>query len=188
MLRTVTFLCLCLVTTIALAFEKSGLSIVTAKGSQKFEVELAISPAQQSQGLMYRRDMPANAGMLFVYNRPQPLSFWMKNTFIPNVQNRGAKIIQARGLSSAASAASAAIDHVRNWTFGSSNNDWISMAIPSDGSYGISEGIIYSFPVICADGDYEIMLGLEMNKYSEDCLKISETELLEERKAVEHLL
>ena len=83
MLRTVTFLCLCLVTTIALAFEKSGLSIVTAKGSQKFEVELAITPAQQSQGLMYRRDMPANAGMLFVYNRPQPLSFWMKNTFIP---------------------------------------------------------------------------------------------------------
>ncbi len=83
MLRTVTFLCLCLVTTIALAFEKSGLSIVTVKGSQKFEVELAITPAQQSQGLMYRRDMPANAGMLFVYNRPQPLSFWMKNTFIP---------------------------------------------------------------------------------------------------------
>jgi|TARA_B100001750_G_C15485654_1_gene588128 malate dehydrogenase len=113
---------------------------------------------------------------------------WMKNTFIPNVQNRGAKIIQARGLSSAASAASAAIDHVRNWAFGSSNNDWISMAIPSDGSYGISEGIIYSFPVRCTDGDYEIMLGLEMNKYSEDCLKISEAELLEERKAVEHLL
>ena len=113
---------------------------------------------------------------------------WMKNTFIPNVQNRGAKIIQARGLSSAASAASAAIDHVRNWTFGSSNNDWISMAIPSDGSYGISEGIIYSFPVRCAEGDYEIVPGLGMNKYSEDRLKISEAELLEERKAVEHLL
>ena len=73
---------------------------------------------------------------------------WMQNTFIPNVQQRGAKIIQARGLSSAASAASAAIDHVRNWTFGSADNDWVSMAIPSDGSYGISEGIIYSFPVV----------------------------------------
>jgi len=113
---------------------------------------------------------------------------WMKNTFIPNVQNRGAKIIQARGLSSAASAASAAIDHVRNWAFGSSDNDWISMAIPSDGSYGISEGIIFSFPVRCEKGDYEIISRLEMNKYSEDCLKISEAELLEERKAVEHLL
>ena len=113
---------------------------------------------------------------------------WMENTFIPNVQQRGAKIIQARGLSSAASAASAAIDHVRDWTFGSVDNDWISMAIPSDGSYGISEGIIYSFPVVCAERNYEIVQGLEMNELSESCLKASEAELLAERKAVEHLL
>ena len=113
---------------------------------------------------------------------------WMKNTFIPNVQQRGAKIIQARGLSSAASAASAAIDHVRDWTFGSADNDWISMAIPSDGSYGISEGIIYSFPVICTEGNYEIVQELEMNELSESCVKVSEAELLAERKAVEHLL
>ena len=113
---------------------------------------------------------------------------WMENTFIPNVQQRGAKIIQARGLSSAASAASAAIDHVRDWTFGSVDNDWISMAIPSDGSYGISEGIIYSFPVVCTEGNYEIVQGLEMNELSESCLKASEAELLAERKAVEHLL
>ena len=113
---------------------------------------------------------------------------WMKNTFIPNVQQRGTSIIQARGLSSAASAASAAIDHIRDWTFGSSNNDWVSMAIPSDGSYGINKGIIYSFPVICTKGSYEIVQELEINGFSEICLKASEAELLEERKAVEHLL
>jgi len=113
---------------------------------------------------------------------------WMKNTFIPNVQQRGAKIIQTRGLSSAASAASAAIDQVKNWIFGSANNDWVSMAIPSDGSYGISEGVIYSFPVVCKDGAYEIVQGLEMNEFSEACLRASEAELLGERKAIEHLL
>ena len=113
---------------------------------------------------------------------------WMKNTFIPNVQQRGAEIIQTRGLSSAASAASAAIDQVKNWIFGSANNDWVSMAIPSDGSYGISEGVIYSFPVVCKDGTYEIVQGLEMNEFSEDCLRASERELLGERKAIEHLL
>ena len=113
---------------------------------------------------------------------------WMKNTFIPNVQQRGAEIIQTRGLSSAASAASAAIDQVKNWIFGSANNDWVSMAIPSDGSYGISEGVIYSFPVVCKDGAYEIVQGLEMNEFSENCLRTSEAELLGERKAIEHLL
>ena len=113
---------------------------------------------------------------------------WMKNTFMPNVQQRGAKIIQARGLSSAASAASAAIDQVKNWIFGSADSDWVSMAIPSDGSYGISEGVIYSFPVVCKDGAYEIVQGLEMNEFSEDCLRASEAELLGERKAIEHLL
>jgi len=113
---------------------------------------------------------------------------WMKDTFIPNVQQRGAEIIQARGLSSAASAASAAIDQVKNWIFGSANNDWVSMGIPSDGSYGIREGVIYSFPVVCKDGAYEIVQGLEMNEFSEDCLRASERELLAERKAIEHLL
>jgi len=113
---------------------------------------------------------------------------WMQNNFIPNVQQRGAKIIQARGLSSAASAASAAIDHIRDWTFGSADNDWVSMAIPSDGSYGISEGIIYSFPVTCSDGNYKIVQALEMNAFSKHCLKESEVELLTERKAIKHLL
>jgi len=113
---------------------------------------------------------------------------WMQNEFIPNVQERGAQIIRARGLSSAASAASAAIDHVRDWTFGSAENDWVSMAIPSDGSYGISEGIIYSFPTVCSDGNYEIVQSLEMNEFSIRCLKESELELIAERKAVEDLL
>ncbi|MBM23269.1 MAG: malate dehydrogenase [Gammaproteobacteria bacterium] len=115
-------------------------------------------------------------------------SDWMQNEFIPNVQERGAQIIRARGLSSAASAASAAIDHVRDWTFGSAENDWVSMAIPSDGSYGISEGIIYSFPTVCSDGNYEIVQSLEMNEFSIRCLKESELELIAERKAVEDLL
>ena len=113
---------------------------------------------------------------------------WMKNTFIPNVQQRGAKIIQSRGLSSAASAASAAIDHVRDWAFGSADNDWVSMAVPSDGSYGISEGIIYSFPVVCSGKNYKIVQDLAMNELSQSCLKVNEAELLKERKAVEHLL
>ena len=77
---------------------------------------------------------------------------------------------------------------VKNWIFGSANNDWVSMAILSDGSYGISEGIIYSFPVICTDGNYEIVRTLEMNEFSESCLKETEAELLLERKAIEHLL
>ena len=115
-------------------------------------------------------------------------SDWMQNTFIPSVQNRGAEIIKLRGLSSAASAASAAIDHVRDWAFGTTDKDWVSMAILSDGSYGISEGIIYSFPVTCTDGNYEIVRTLEMNEFSESCLKETEAELLLERKAIEHLL
>ena len=115
-------------------------------------------------------------------------SDWMQNEFIPNVQERGAQIIRARGLSSAASAASAAIDHVRDWTFGSAENDWVSMAIPSDGSYGISEGIIYSFPTTCSDGNYKIVQSLEMNEFSTRSLKESELELIAERKAVEDLL
>ncbi len=113
---------------------------------------------------------------------------WIENIFIPTVQNRGAEIIQARGLSSAASAASAAIDHVKDWTFGSADNDWVSMAVPSDGSYGIAEGIVYSFPVVCANGSYEIVQGLDINEFSQACMNTTETELLRERKTIEHLL
>jgi malate dehydrogenase len=113
---------------------------------------------------------------------------WIENTFIPMVQNRGAEIIKARGLSSAASAASAAIDHVKDWTLGSAKNDWISMAVPSDGSYEVAKGIVYSFPVVCANGSYEIVQGLDINTFSQNSMKTTETELLEERKAIEHLL
>ena len=113
---------------------------------------------------------------------------WIENTFIPMVQNRGAEIIKARGLSSAASAASAAIDHVKDWTLGSAKNDWISMAVPSDGSYEVAKGIVYSFPVVCANGSYEIVQGLDINTFSQNCMKTTEAELLEERKAIEHLL
>ncbi len=113
---------------------------------------------------------------------------WIENTFIPMVQNRGAEIIKARGLSSAASAASAAIDHVKDWTLGSAKNDWISMAVPSDGSYEVAKGIVYSFPVVCANGSYEIVQGLDVNTFSQNSMKTTEAELLEERKAIEHLL
>ena len=113
---------------------------------------------------------------------------WIKDNFIPRVQNRGAEIIKARGLSSAASAASAAIDHMRDWTLGTKENDWVSMAIPSDGSYGISKGIIYSFPVTCENGSYSIVQNLEIDNFSKESMKITEAELLEEKAAIEHLL
>ena len=113
---------------------------------------------------------------------------WVRDEFIPRVQNRGAEIIKARGLSSAASAASAAIDHMRDWALGTEDNDWVSMAIPSDGSYGISEGIIYSFPVRCQNGSYSIVQDLEIDDFSKKCLLITEKELLEEKAAIEHLL
>jgi len=112
---------------------------------------------------------------------------WMRETFIPTVQQRGAEIIKARGASSAASAASAALDHMRDWTHGSAS-DWCSMAVPSDGSYGISEGIIYSYPVICNDGDYSIVQDLDIDAFSREKMTASEQELLEEREAIKHLL
>ena len=113
---------------------------------------------------------------------------WVRENFIPRVQQRGAEIIQARGLSSAASAASAAIDHMRNWELGSPENDWVSMAIPSDGSYGISEGIIFSFPIVCQNGGYSIVQDLVLDNYSLESIRHSEKELLEERDAIKHLL
>ena len=113
---------------------------------------------------------------------------WVKNESIPRVQNRGGEIIKARGLSSAASAASAAIDHMKDWALGTKTDDWVSMAIPSDGSYGISEGIIYSFPVTCQNGAYSIVQNLEIDEFSKKSMGITEKELLEEKAAIDHLL
>ncbi len=109
---------------------------------------------------------------------------WLENDFIPTVQQRGAAIIKARGASSAASAANAAIDHMRDWTLGTPDGDWVSMAIPSDGSYGIPEGIISSFPVTCKDGDYEIVQGLEIDDFSRGRINTSADELVSERETV----
>lgn len=113
---------------------------------------------------------------------------WYQEQFIPDVQQRGAAIIKARGASSAASAANAAIDHMRTWAQGSAKGDWVSMGIYSDGSYGIQEGLIYSFPCTCANGDWSIVQGLEINAFSEEKMRATETELAEERDAVQHLL
>jgi malate dehydrogenase len=112
---------------------------------------------------------------------------WLENDFIPTVQQRGAAIIEARGLSSAASAANAAIDHMRTWALGSAKGDWVSMAIPSDGSYGVAEGIISSFPVTCANGKYEIVQGLDIDDFSRGRIDASVAELVEERDGVKEL-
>jgi malate dehydrogenase len=112
---------------------------------------------------------------------------WYVDYFIPTIQQRGAAIIKARGLSSAASAANAAIEHMRDWELGSQGRI-VSMAIHSDGSYGIAKGLIYSFPVICADGAYSIVQGLDINEFSRDLMTKTEDELAAERDAVNHLL
>jgi malate dehydrogenase len=113
---------------------------------------------------------------------------WLTDEFIPVVQQRGAAIIQARGASSAASAASAAIDHMRDWALGTPENDWVSMGVTADGSYGIAPGIIYSCPVRCSDGNYEIVQDLPINDFSRERMAASEVELREERAAIEQLL
>jgi malate dehydrogenase len=113
---------------------------------------------------------------------------WYKETFIPVVQQRGAAIIKARGASSAASAASSAIDHVRDWALGTPAGDWVSMGVPSDGSYGIPEGVIYGYPVTCKDGRYEIVQGLEVNDFSRARMTATHKELLEERDGVKDLI
>ena len=113
---------------------------------------------------------------------------WYKDTFIPVVQQRGAAIIKARGASSAASAASAAIDHMRTWALGTNGDDWVSMGVPSDGSYGIAPGIIYSYPCRCKNGDYEIVQGLDIDAFSREKMDATDRELREERAAVENLL
>ena len=113
---------------------------------------------------------------------------WIENYFIPTVQGRGMSIIKARGLSSAASAANAAINHVHDWVFGTKKNDWTSMGIPSDGSYSIPEGVIYSYPVVCEKGSYKIFQGLEINEFSKKRMKTTYEELVEERALISHLL
>ncbi|GGK64934.1 malate dehydrogenase [Ornithinimicrobium pekingense] len=112
---------------------------------------------------------------------------WLENTFIPTVAKRGAAIIEARGSSSAASAASATIDHTRDWLLGSAQDDWVSMAVRSDGSYGVAEGLISSFPVTTAGGGYEIVQGLEIDDFSRARIDASVAELAEERDAVTKL-
>lgn len=113
---------------------------------------------------------------------------WYENDFIPVVQQRGAAIIKARGASSAASAANAAIAHMRSWAMDSDDGDWVSMGVYSDGSYGITEGLIYSFPCVCKNGDWSIVQGLDINNFSREKLSATEQELIEERDAVQHLL
>ena len=113
---------------------------------------------------------------------------WAIDHFIPRIQRRGAEIIEARGLSSAASAADAVVDHVRNWALGTPEDDWVSMSVASDGSYGIEEGVVFSFPVTCKNGDYEIVQGLEIDDFSRGRLRASEKELREERAVIEDLL
>ena len=112
---------------------------------------------------------------------------WIEKDFIPVVQQRGAAIIKARGLSSAASAASAAVDHVRDWALGS-NGKWVSMAVPSDGSYGIKPGVVYGYPCTTKNGQYEIVQGLSVDSFIRGRMDATEKELREERAAIEELL
>ena len=113
---------------------------------------------------------------------------WLESTFIPTVQKRGAAIIEARGLSSAASAANAAIDHVRDWVHGSRDGDWVTMGIPSDGSYGIPEGVIFGYPVTTRGGSFQIVKGIEISEFSRKRIDATLKELHEERDGVKHLL
>jgi malate dehydrogenase len=113
---------------------------------------------------------------------------WLDESFIPVVQQRGAAVIKARGSASAASAASAALDHVRTWALGSPEGDWVSMGVPSDGSYGIPAGVIYSYPVTCRNGEYQIVQGLSIDEGSRKRMSVTENELKEEREGVKDLL
>ncbi len=112
---------------------------------------------------------------------------WIEKEFIPTVQQRGKAIIDARGLSSAASAANAAIDHVHDWVLGTPDGDWVSMAVPSDGSYGVPEGLIYGYPCTCKDGRWSIVQGLDVNEFSRSRMDATSAELQEEAAAVAHL-
>ena len=112
---------------------------------------------------------------------------WLENDFIPTVQKRGTAVIEARGASSAASAANAAIDHMRDWVLGTPEADWVSMGIPSDGSYGVDEGLIAGFPVTCSNGSYEIVQGLDLNEFSRERLEVTVNELKDERETIKRL-
>jgi malate dehydrogenase len=112
---------------------------------------------------------------------------WLEGEFLPKVQKRGAEIIEARGASSAASAANATVDHMRDWVLGTADDDWVSMSVPSDGSYGVPEGIISSFPCTTRDGAYRIVQGLEVNEFSRGKIDASTAELVDEREAVRAL-
>jgi len=113
---------------------------------------------------------------------------WYKDVMVPTVQRRGAAVIEARGASSAASAAAAVVDHVRDWFLGTPEGDWVSMGVHADGSYGIQEGLVYSFPVTCQDGNYQIVQGLEVTDFAQERMKVTEQELLSEREVVADLL
>jgi malate dehydrogenase len=113
---------------------------------------------------------------------------WVESTFIPTVQKRGAAVIEARGLSSAASAANAAIAHMHDWMLSSHHNDWVSMSVPSDGSYGIPEGVLYGFPVTCKHGHYSIVQGLPISELGRKHMEESYRELTGERELIKHLL
>ena len=113
---------------------------------------------------------------------------WLENDFIPTIQKRGAAIIDARGLSSAASAANAAIEHVRDWVFGTRDGDWVSMGLASDGSYGIPDGVMYGYPAVCKDGRIEIVKGIDVSDFSRGRMQATLKELTEERDAIKHLL
>jgi len=113
---------------------------------------------------------------------------WVEREFIPTVQKRGAAVIEARGLSSAASAANSAVSHIHDWMLSSHHNDWVTMSVPSDGSYGIPEGVIYGFPVTCKHGHYHIVQGLPISALGRKHMLESYQELLEEREHVKHLL
>ena len=113
---------------------------------------------------------------------------WLEKTFIPVVQKRGAAIIDARGLSSAASAANAAIEHMRTWTFGTAEGDWVTMGVPADGSYGIPEGTMFGYPCTCKDGKYTVVQGIELSEFSNGRIQATLKELQEERDSIKHLL
>jgi malate dehydrogenase len=112
---------------------------------------------------------------------------WIEETYIPTVAKRGAAVIKARGSSSAASAANAAVDHIRSWVLGTPAGDWVSMSVPSDGSYGVPQGVMSSFPCVCEYGEYKIVQGLEIDAFSRARIDASVAELIEERDAVREL-
>ena len=113
---------------------------------------------------------------------------WLEDNFIPTIQKRGAAIIDARGLSSAASAANAAIEHVRDWVFGTRDGDWVSMGLASDGSYDIPEGVMYGYPAVCKNGKFEIVKGIAISEFSRGRMNATLKELTEESDAIKHLL